>query len=117
MLATPELIQEAAQVSRLGKLLPRWREAPMYRNSLGQLDFSQLPVITKREIRDGFPQNFLGANQSLDALLENNLVELEHTSGTSDERTPVLFGRGWWNEQEATGLRLNSIVAKVLDEK
>jgi len=116
MLATPELIQEAAQVSRLRKLLPRWREVPMYRNSLGQLDFSQLPVITKREIRDGFPQNFLGANQSLEVLLENKIVELEHTSGTSDERTPVLFGRGWWNEQEATVLRLNSIVAKVLDE-
>src|SRR5205814_52451 len=116
MLATPELIQEVAQVSRLGDLLPCWREMPMYRNTLGQLEFSQLPIITKREIRRGFPQNFLGANQSLDALLESKTVELEHTSGTSDERTPVLFGRGWWNEQEAAVLRLNSFVAKVLDE-
>ena len=41
---------------------------------------------------------------------------MEHTSGSSDERTPVLFGRGWWNEQEARVLRLNPFVAKVLDE-
>jgi len=116
MLATPELIQEAAQFSRLGNLLPRWREVPMYRNTLGQLTFAQLPVITKREIRENFPQNFLRSDQNLDSLLEKKIVELEHTSGTSDERTPVLFGRGWWNEQEATVLRLNLFVAQVLDE-
>src|SRR5438128_8991300 len=116
MLATPELSQEVAQVSRLRDLLPRWREVPMYQNTLGQLTFSQLPVITKREIRENFPQNFLGANQSLDTLLENKIVELEHTSGTSDERTPVIFGRGWWNKQEAAVLLLNAFVANVLDE-
>ncbi len=49
-------------------------------------------------------------------LLENQAVELEHTSGSSEERTAVLFGRGWWNEQEARVLRLNRFVAQVLDE-
>ena len=28
----------------------------------------------------------------------------------------VLFGRGWWNEQEERVLRLNGLVARVLDE-
>ena len=41
---------------------------------------------------------------------------MEHTSGTSEEQTPVLFGRGWWNEQEERALRLNAVVARVLDE-
>ena len=116
MLATPEIIQEATQLSRLRETLPRWREVPLYRNELNEPDFFRLPFITKRELRQDFPQNFLRPGQSLDSLLENKLVELEHTSGTSEERTAVLFGRGWWNEQEMSVLRLNRFVASVLDQ-
>ena len=43
-------------------------------------------------------------------------MELEHTSGTSEERTPLLLARGWWAEQEERALRLNRFVAGVLDE-
>ena len=124
MLATPELIREAAQIPRLEELLPRWRGVPLYRNSLSRVKckrpdfecFKRLPLLAKPEMRSGFPQNFLPDGLSLDALLEKNLVELEHTSGTSEERLPVIFGRGWWNEQEERALRLNGLVAGVLDE-
>ena len=124
MLATPELIREAAQIPRLEKLLPHWRGVPLYRNSLARVKcerpdfecFKRLPLLAKPEMRSGFPQSFLPAGLSLDALLEKNLVELEHTSGTSEERLPVIFGRGWWNEQEERALRLNGFVARVLDE-
>src|SRR5208282_1747191 len=127
MLATPELICEAAQFSRLEELLPRWRRVPLYRNALAQsqptpsapgelTDFFHLPIITKREMRQDFPQNFLPPGQTLETLLDQNRVELEHTSGTSEERLPVMFGRGWWNAQEESALRLNGLVARVLDE-
>jgi len=116
MLATPELIREATQFSRLEKLVPQWREVPLYRKALAPENFSRLPLITKRELRENFPKNFLRAGQNLDALLESKSVEMEYTSGTSEERTAVLFGRGWWNEQEARVLRLNGFVAQVLDE-
>ena len=103
MLTTPELIREAAQLPRLEKLLPHWRRVPLYRNALAQAekapsasdawaDFFRLPLITKREMRKDFPQNFLRPGQSLETLLDQNRVELEHTSGTSEERLPVLFG-------------------------
>jgi phenylacetate-CoA ligase len=78
--------------------------------------FQRLPLMAKPEMRKNFPDNFLSAGQSLDRLLEKNLIELEHTSGTSSERLPVIFGHGWWNVQEERALRLNSFVAKVLDE-
>jgi phenylacetate-CoA ligase len=124
MLATPELIREAAQIPRLEGLLPRWLGVPLYRNSLARVKcqrpdfecFKRLPLLAKAEMRNGFPQNFLRAGQSLESLLENNLVELEHTSGTSEERLPVIFGRGWWNAQEERALRLNGFIATVLDE-
>jgi phenylacetate-CoA ligase len=67
-------------------------------------------------MRSGFPQNFLHSGKTLDALLAEQLVELEHTSGTSEDRLPVIFARGWWNEQEERALRLNKFVARVLDE-
>ena len=114
-------------VSRLEALLPRWREVPLYRNLLApsafttpasdfSKEFFRLPFITKREMREGFPRNFLRSGQMLEDLLQNDLVEMEHTSGTSEEQTPVLFGRGWWNKQEERALRLNPLVARVLDE-
>lgn len=118
MLATPELIREAAQTARIENLLPRWREVPLYRAAFASRKFSlaELPIITKREMRAGFPKNFLSSEQLFDELLAQQQIELEHTSGTSEDRLPVIFGRGWWNEQEERALRLNGFVARVLDE-
>ena len=108
-------MRQAAQMARVQARVPRWRELPLYR-AAGEKDFRRFPLIGKRELRENFPHNFLRAGQSLDALLESKTVELEHTSGSSEERTAVLFGRGWWNEQEARVLRLNGLVAKVLED-
>jgi len=124
MLATPELIREAGQLEKLAGLLPRWREVPLYREALARADcrrvdldcFRRLPLLAKRGMRENFPLNFLSGGRALESLLEKNLVELEHTSGTSEERLPVILGRGWWNEQEEHALRLNGFVARVLDE-
>ncbi len=127
MLATPELIKEATLPYRLGKVLPRWlREVPLYRRGeplpqfgaggVSLAELRRLPLITKEDIRRDFPRNFLRPGVDLDSLLDQDLVELEHTSGTSEERTPLLLGRGWWAEQEERALRLNPFVAGVLDE-
>ena len=125
MLATSEILGETAQPARLAELLPRWLELPVYRSRLNGnsrarplaapgLDFFDLPFITKRDMRNGFPHNFLRDGQTLATLMADARVELEHTSGTSEERTPVLLRRGWWAEQEARALQLNRFVARVL---
>ncbi len=124
MLATPEIIRETSQLAQLEELLPRWREVPLYRDLFAQKNcrradfdcFQSLPLMAKPEMRNNFPQNFLPAGQSLEMLLAKNLIELEYTSGTSSERLPVIFARGWWNAQEERALRLNSFVAKILNE-
>src|SRR6478609_2150379 len=101
MLATAELLTEAAQPGRVVDELARCaREVALYQNRIPDLvDFTRLanwPFITKSNIRQGFPQNFLGPEKSMDELLEQELIELEHTSGTSEERTPLLLPKGWW---------------------
>jgi phenylacetate-CoA ligase len=124
MLATPEIIRETSQLAQLEEQLPHWREVPLYRDLFAQKNcrrpdlhcFRSLPLMAKPEMRNNFPQNFLPAGQTVELLLEKNLIELEHTSGTSSERLPVIFGRGWWNAQEERALRLNNFVSKILDE-
>ncbi len=121
MFATPELIQETTQLSRLEALLPEWQAVPLYRDFLSRRPvggniletFQTLPFTGKREMRQGFP--FLPPGQNLERLLEQQVVELEHTSGTSEEQLPVLFQRGWWDAQEERALRLNPFMARMLD--
>lgn len=124
MLATPELIRETSQLGQLTELLPRLRQIPLYRETVTEptserlqlKDFHRLPFLAKRAMRANFPHNFLIHPITLESLLEQNLIEREYTSGTSEERLPVIFPRGWWDAQEQRALRLNRFVAKVLDE-
>lgn len=122
MLATPELIQETAQSFRLADVLPRWlSEIPLYRGhgAAPEADgpdvvlkaLRRRPFITKQDIRRGFPHNFLGENADLEQYLEDDVIELEHTSGTSEERTALLLPNGWWAEQEQRALLLNPVTA------
>jgi len=126
MLATAELLQEGAQPRRLvDALCHSVNEIPLYRDrplplpddlSAGApfANLRRWPFITKADIRREFPANFLGINSSLDDLIEREVIELEHTSGTSEERTPLLLPRGWWAEQELRAFRLNASVAEVM---
>jgi phenylacetate-CoA ligase len=121
MLAAPECITE--KTSRLAEALPRWlSEKPIYKgttagDSFSAESFLRRPLITKKDIRRDFPRNFLGDNTDIESLLEQDLVELEHTSGTSEARTPLLLPRGWWADQEVRALRLNRVVASILDDQ
>lgn len=128
MLATPELIAAAGQRDRLAQALPRYRqEIPLYRSMEGRTgdvplpgsdgSWQRLPLITKQDIRRGFPDNFLGADQDLDDLVEREVLELEHTSGTSEERTALLLPKGWWAEQERRALDLNATAAALLADE
>ena len=130
MLATPELLQEAAQPQRLAEALSRCvTEIPLYRHRQNHVGNDSLaahsgapaalikwPFINKADIRREFPTNFLRPGSDLDDLVEREVIEIEHTSGTSEERTPLLLPRGWWTEQELRALGLNASVSKVLRE-
>ena len=127
MLATAELIAQTNQQYRLAEVLPRWtREIQLYRPWAERMRHAavmrtpsellqSLPFLTKADIRRDFPHNFLRSGIELDDLLERELVELEHTSGTSEERTPLLLQRGSWAKQEERALRINGLVGRVLD--
>ena len=58
----------------------------MYRQDSGQpgvwVGWRPGRLITKENIRRNFPGNFLGSEFDLEYLLETEVAELEHTSGT-----------------------------------
>jgi len=128
MLATSDLIEEAAQPQRLAAVLPRWlSEIPLYQRhpavppraeaAAVLATLKHLPFITKHDIRHNFPENFLGPGADLQALVEDEVIELEHTSGTSEQhRTPLLLPAGWWAEQERRALLLNPAASAVMAE-
>ncbi len=119
---TDNAVLEEPHFSTVAATVPRWLDrVPLYQRlspAPSAADFAArfraLPIITKRDIREGFPQNFLTPGTELDQLLDGDLVELERTSGTSEEPTPLLLGRGWWNRQEEIALRLNPLVNRAL---
>jgi phenylacetate-coenzyme A ligase PaaK-like adenylate-forming protein len=126
-LATQELIAEAGQCHRLAAALPRYcAKIPLYLPwldaaacsdpLLAPQQLGSFPFITKQDIRRNFPQNFLGTEGNLDDLLEREILELEHTSGTSEQRTALLLPKGWWAQQETRALNLNPVVAALLQE-
>jgi phenylacetate-CoA ligase len=126
MITAPEWLDEGGQIARLAERVPRWlAKVPLYRRIAPDAGCSQrgaaflrcfrtLPIISKREIRQEFPRNFLPAGVDLDGLVEHELVELERTAGTSEEPTPLLLAHGWWQKQEQEALRLNPWVARYL---
>jgi len=119
VIATTEPTEESTQQSRLAQSLPKWLAKPLYRqrglSAATAADLSRLPLVTKHDLRTNFPHNFLPPEESLDALIEAKVVELEYTSGTTEDRVPVLLPHGWWDAQEERALRLNPVVAKILD--
>ncbi|MGC4075083.1 MAG: hypothetical protein QM760_21790 [Nibricoccus sp.] len=105
------------------KLREYVREVPLYQSAAKTADnatrselLASLPFINKQDIKRDFPKNFLRAGQSLDDLVSQKLIEIEHTAGTTDNRADLLLEYGWWARQEAWALSRNPHVAQILTE-
>ena len=86
MLNLTEQNRKADPFARVARLLPHLSSVPLYQDRsprLGSIPdaecprcaFSDLPFVTKHEMRENFPGNFLRPGQALESLLEQELVE------------------------------------------
>ncbi|NBV48236.1 MAG: hypothetical protein EBR95_04115 [Verrucomicrobia bacterium] len=78
---------------------------------------SDLPRITKSQLREHSPEGFLPAGLTVESLLARGLIEEESTSGTSGASVRVIFGKTWWAEQERRALVRNPFVAGRLGDR
>ena len=78
---------------------------------------TDLPRITKSQLREHSPEGFLPFGLDLETLLARGLIEEESTSGTSGASVRVVFGQTWWAEQELRALLRNPYLAECFGNR
>jgi phenylacetate-CoA ligase len=93
--------------------VPVWQAAL----SLPSPRLTDLPRISKNQLREHSPEGFLPAGMALKDLLARGLIEEESTSGTSGASVRVVFGKSWWAEQEREALVRNPFLAELFGDR
>jgi phenylacetate-CoA ligase len=75
---------------------------------------AQVPAMSKRELRKGFPKSLVRRDQDLHAAMLDERVTLLATSGTTADRLQVIWEWSWWDPQEREAMRLNSLIAQSM---
>jgi len=76
--------------------------------------FAALPSLTKKDIRDNFPQRLLPAGTDLESAIASGEIELVNTSGTTEDGVINIWNQKWWDASEQASWKLNSYTAKVM---
>ena len=93
--------------------VPVWQAAL----SLPSPRLTDLPRISKNQLREHSPEGVLPAGMELKDLLARGLIEEESTSGTSGASVRVVFGKSWWAEQEREALVRNPFLAELFGDR
>ncbi len=73
-----------------------------------------VPLLWKHQVRATLPKEWVPEGRDLRADLASGDVELVETSGSTAERTRVLWDKGWWLHQEERGMRTNPSVDRAM---
>jgi phenylacetate-coenzyme A ligase PaaK-like adenylate-forming protein len=69
-----------------------------------------LPILTKKDIRANVPNGFIVDKYKCREGFASGEIEMESTSGTSEERVSVVWNQNWWNYSEREAARLNPVL-------
>jgi phenylacetate-coenzyme A ligase PaaK-like adenylate-forming protein len=75
--------------------------------------FASLPSLTKKDIRDNFPDGLLPTDKDFKSGLASGEIELVETSGTSDDKVTNIWNQKWWDASERSSWQLNSQIAGI----
>lgn len=93
----PEL---EAEIRRIYSLSPLYgRRFPLHREPLKWGCYSEIPVLSKREIVEVGHQSFFDDYREIERGLQERRFEYESTSGTTQGPMTVIMEDGWWNAQ------------------
>jgi phenylacetate-CoA ligase len=73
-----------------------------------------VPLLWKHQIRTTLPKEWVPEGRDVRAELESGEIELVETSGSTAERTRILWDKGWWLKQEERGMRTNPVVDRAM---
>jgi phenylacetate-coenzyme A ligase PaaK-like adenylate-forming protein len=76
--------------------------------------YAALPALTKRDIREYFPQGFVPAGRDVEQGLGSGEIQIVSTSGSSDAiRVSNIWNQSWWDASERASWKLNSHAARL----
>ncbi len=75
--------------------------------------YAAMPVLTKKDIREHFPQGMLPADLDLNQALKSKEINLVETSGTTDDTITNIWNQKWWDASEAGSWHLNAVMSQV----
>jgi phenylacetate-CoA ligase len=70
--------------------------------------FKVFPSLTKKDIRKFGPQAFVPHGRDIRKGLNEGIIELVSTSGTTNDKVTNIWYQPWWNASEAASWNLNS---------
>jgi phenylacetate-coenzyme A ligase PaaK-like adenylate-forming protein len=85
-----------------------WRERDPGERVPVDRRYAALPELTKKAMREGFPQGLVSRGRRVEEGLVRGEIEYVHTSGTTAERVTNLWNQSWWNASEAASWKLNA---------
>jgi phenylacetate-CoA ligase len=118
---TKDLEHESRTVSAIGRAL---RDIPFYakrggppvdeKDTLGDV-LAKTPLLFKSHLRSALPKHWVPAGRDVKAELASGELELVETSGSTGDRTRILWDKGWWLHQEERGIRTNPLASRAFD--
>jgi len=73
---------------------------------------ARIPLLFKQDIRATLPKQWVPAGRDAKAELASGDIELVETSGSTTDRTRVLWDKGWWLTQEMRAFRTHPAIAR-----
>ena len=74
---------------------------------------SELPVLTKRDLRANVPNGFVHEKYKCKDGFASGEIEMESTSGTAEDRVTVVWCQKWWDKSEQAAARLNTALNTI----
>ncbi|HEX9976866.1 MAG TPA: hypothetical protein VGA82_06405 [Dehalococcoidales bacterium] len=75
--------------------------------------YAAMPALTKKDIRQHFPQGLLPADRDISHGLANGDIEFVDSSGTLDDKVTNIWHQKWWDASERASWKLNSHASRI----
>ncbi len=76
--------------------------------------YAALPALTKKDIREHFPDGFVPEGKDVKKGLENGEINFVQTSGSADAvRVTNIWDQAWWDSSERSSWKLNAHTASL----
>ena len=75
--------------------------------------YNAMPALTKKEIREHFPDGFVPSVHDVQAGLNSGEISFVDTSGTTDDKVTNIWNQKWWDASERASWKLNAHASRL----